>query len=293
MGNARYEGRDWIAALSFIQRGRSGTSRRFSKTRQLRFVGPPDADGNCAIALRLHQTDIVTYNLDGTQTIWMGGWNTVTTKSDINAHSVARIYGLSSRQKRLWGYDRTDEVLGVFHADDPLAAPRVQKCRVCHGRGINRFWCKPREQYHYHRWSQTPDEVWGRLPVRWSTVREPTKFELERLAEEKPALYGGSEWTADLMVRERHSHRRPDQSRLELCHHEMAEPHTWEEPCYRCDGTGRVDFGSDPVPWAFTPTDQITVDATGKVITEEDMIAATRRGLIDLRRRMRRRPVED
>ena len=44
------------------------------------------------IALRLHSTDIVTWNADGSATLNTGGWRTVTTKSRINAATSARLY---------------------------------------------------------------------------------------------------------------------------------------------------------------------------------------------------------
>lgn len=44
------------------------------------------------IAVRLHETDIVTFFADGDIDIYTGGWNTVTTKDRINGYSPVRVY---------------------------------------------------------------------------------------------------------------------------------------------------------------------------------------------------------
>lgn len=279
-----YDGCDWIAAHSFIQRGRSGVARRFSKTRELRYVGKSDADGNCDIALRLHNTDVVTYHLDGSQTIYFGGWNTQTTRGDINKHSVAHVYSLTPKMQKIW--DGCS--LGVYHRDDPLSAPRIQKCRECHGAQILRHWCSGRGHELY--WGPVRDamtKAQEALPgYEWHTIREPHEWEQSYLKDGK-TLYR-DEFTEDGMVRVTHQRERFRHSFVP-CYHDRLEPHTWEAPCERCDGEGRVDFGSQPVPWGFDSDDHITVDATGRVITEEITIAAARRSMIALRRRMRRR----
>lgn len=44
------------------------------------------------IAVKLHQTNVVTFHPDGTTTLNSGGWRTVTTKERINSFSPARVY---------------------------------------------------------------------------------------------------------------------------------------------------------------------------------------------------------
>lgn len=50
---------------------------------------------NGDFAVKLHDTDVVTYHADGTITLSTGGWQTVTTKARINEYSHA---GISQRQ---------------------------------------------------------------------------------------------------------------------------------------------------------------------------------------------------
>ena len=85
-------------------------------------------------AIRLHSTDIITLHADGTYTLNTGGWDTVTTKARLNDLGPARIY---SYGKFGWC---------VFGKNDPKTAPKVQKCRKCHGTGmihydaVYRYW---------------------------------------------------------------------------------------------------------------------------------------------------------
>lgn len=44
------------------------------------------------IAVKLHQTNVVTFHSDGNVTLNSGGWRTVTTKERINRYSPARVY---------------------------------------------------------------------------------------------------------------------------------------------------------------------------------------------------------
>jgi hypothetical protein len=55
-------------------------------------------DGTSAI--RLHDTDIVTFNTDGSLTLNSGGWQTLTTKDRINAY--LRNTGYISQNKGIW-----------------------------------------------------------------------------------------------------------------------------------------------------------------------------------------------
>lgn len=51
-----------------------------------------------AIAIRLHQTDILTYSENGTVAVNTGGWKTVTTKARLNEYLPTRLY----QDKGLW-----------------------------------------------------------------------------------------------------------------------------------------------------------------------------------------------
>ena len=50
------------------------------------------------IAVRCHETNVVTIHENGNYTLHTGGWSTVTTKSRINEYSPARIY----QKKGVW-----------------------------------------------------------------------------------------------------------------------------------------------------------------------------------------------
>lgn len=55
------------------------------------------------IALRLHATDIVTYNPDGSMTLATGGWQTVTTKDRLN--NALRPFAYISQSRGVWSID--------------------------------------------------------------------------------------------------------------------------------------------------------------------------------------------
>ena len=44
------------------------------------------------VAIRLHNTDVVKINPNGTYTLNSGGWQTVTTKDRINQYSPVKVY---------------------------------------------------------------------------------------------------------------------------------------------------------------------------------------------------------
>lgn len=72
------------------------------------------------IAIRLHNTDILTYSSDGTVTVDVGNWLTVTTKHRLNEY----LEGYSIQQERgTWYVSKGQERVGVFHNGmqiDPL-----------------------------------------------------------------------------------------------------------------------------------------------------------------------------
>jgi hypothetical protein len=260
-----YTGCDWFAADTFIRGGRNENCRRFSKTRELRRLHNGD------IALKLHHTDIVTYHTDGSQTIHFGGWDTVTTKKDVNRYSSANVYGMSKKLQRIADGD----TLAVYHASDPLAAPKIVRCGSCRGKGEVTDRC-PGFEMVYSYWHHSPDAVWRALPgmIRSeSTVRERYTWEPESVGETVTVVH-------DTTPRRPSTHR--------PCGHGFLERHLDHHECLRCNGTGQLDYGSYGVPFWFDATDRVTVDATGRVIFDEQVGADVRRAYIALRKRMRR-----
>lgn len=72
----------------------------------------------------LHDTVILSYNADGTETLNAGGWRTVTTKARLNEFSKARVFS----ERGEWRvYDGT------------LTPLREGKCRSCHGLNVASF----------------------------------------------------------------------------------------------------------------------------------------------------------
>jgi hypothetical protein len=65
------------------------------------------------------------------------------------------------------------------------------------------------------------------------------------------------------------------------CEHGQTERHATgesERVCYRCDGAGRVDYGSKPVPVTVTASDPFTVDSSGTYRGLADVVHAPSNG---------------
>lgn len=75
----------------FIAGGRSKTDRKAANNTTVRLI-----DGG--VAIRLHSTDIVTINDDGSMVLNSGGWLSVTTKERLNRYTPARI----SQRAGIW-----------------------------------------------------------------------------------------------------------------------------------------------------------------------------------------------
>lgn len=78
----------WFGADTFLHGGRNKTSRPIANnTRVVRL-------NDDRIGIRLHDTDVVVYDKDGSVTLDSGGWLTVTTKDRINGFigDRARVY---------------------------------------------------------------------------------------------------------------------------------------------------------------------------------------------------------
>jgi len=74
-----------------------------------------------AIAIRLHNTDILTFNQDGSIVATTGGWKTVTTKARLNEYLSCRI----SQERGKWSVHHNGKTVefadGItFHADGSI-----------------------------------------------------------------------------------------------------------------------------------------------------------------------------
>lgn len=195
---------------TYIAGGRSKIDRPIGGSRTKRAY----LSSGGVIRLRLHNTDVVTLYPDGTESIYVGGWNTVTTKRFLSEHSRARVW---SEKGQLY----------VRVADPTLTPPRVQKCRMCHGAGTLPQTCYG-PGYCYS---------WGS---------------------------GQCE------------HGETDSHKREMCQHGETTQHALAPgTCYRCDGEGRVDYGSNPIHyrWDGGP---LTIDADGYPVLDGKPTAASK-----------------
>lgn len=79
-------------AVATLQAGRKKTERKISNNTILHKID------DATVAIKLHQTDIVTIHENGAYTLNSGGWRTVTTKARINEYTPARLY----QSKNVW-----------------------------------------------------------------------------------------------------------------------------------------------------------------------------------------------
>jgi hypothetical protein len=182
------------------------------------------------IAVKYHSTDVVTYHRDETQVIWLNGWNTPTTKRRLREFAATSVSNHKGQMIVGWSGERTPS--------------KVQKCRTCHGtKGEFRpDYCRP------GGWNGScpgPQSVYD-VPIG-----EPGWWESRRV---EPCEH-------DMDVR--HSKT--------LCEHDSRVDHvtgkTWHD-CYRCSGTGQVDYGNKEVPILLSTMDAFRVDAYGKFLGE-------------------------
>lgn len=68
--------------------------------------------GDADLAIRLHQTDVVTFHVNGTITLDTGGWHTVTTKDRMNTYLPGDLRVYSDRGS--WFLYRHGEKLGPY-----------------------------------------------------------------------------------------------------------------------------------------------------------------------------------
>lgn len=271
MATATYNGTDWHAADAFLNKGRNPHSHRaFRKTRKVHRL--PGGD----IAVRLHGTDIVRYHkdTDGWATIHMGGWNTRTTKTDIKAYSPISVRSasqLSEADRRLAG-DRWPDLeldfgldfeLMVVEPNAPLSPPRLWKCRTCRGEGQVRYDCQGnRSEWCANGWRtamfvhRDSGKVAARHELRYWGPGTPWE-ELDH-DDNEPTM---NKWCQH--------HRNHSHLNVTLgCHHGYIEPHLSWWNCWRCNGEGRVDYGSKPIPTPVRAHVSFLVDRHGRVLAQ-------------------------
>lgn len=77
---------------AFILKGRNKTSRKIDNNTVARLLD------NNGVAIKLHDTDIIKYDNNGTVTLNSGGWKTVTTKERLNKYTQAGV----SQKAGIW-----------------------------------------------------------------------------------------------------------------------------------------------------------------------------------------------
>lgn len=148
--------RDHATALAYLEHGQCKANRPLANNTRLILKANGD------VAVRLHNTDVVTYHPDGTATIYTGGWLTVTTKDRINAYAPVGAYSTGGLEhERLDGVkvgdDLGPEVWGIWGPDAPTSDPRVSWCRKCRKRGRVPVTC-----YGPSRWRDQDECEHGR-----------------------------------------------------------------------------------------------------------------------------------
>jgi hypothetical protein len=189
-----------------------------------------------AIAVVLHNTAVVTYHrgqgADGTTfTIYGGGWNSVTTKARIREWSPVSVYSHNGA----WVVGYTDE----------LTPARVQKCRSCKGRG---------------QWTEA-DRCYG---PSWMDYCQgaTTDYRLEYV----PGKVTWDEHWESRYVKPC-EHGQTERHCTKPCEHGETTGHTLDTrhdvSCHRCDGQGRVDYGSQRIPITVSAYQAYRVDSAG------------------------------
>ena len=120
----------YIEAVSLLQTARSPENGKPLENNTRLFRLP-----NSHMAIRLHETDVVTISPDNVYTLNTGGWRTVTTKDRINRYSPAQVW---QRNKIWYIADGPDELffeegmqVSLSERDDTGCSPRS----VAHGSG--------------------------------------------------------------------------------------------------------------------------------------------------------------
>ena len=86
---------NWFGAETFVKGGRSKVSRPIENNTRIEQRGED-------YAVRLHETDVVTFHMDGSVTLDSGGWLTVTTKARMNEFIGDRARIASDHPRKRW-----------------------------------------------------------------------------------------------------------------------------------------------------------------------------------------------
>ena len=191
-----------------------------------------------SIAVRLHNTDVVTIHPNNTWTLRSGGWRSVTTKERINRFSPARVCSVDGEWKVL------GSILGHTESNK-------KKCRDCRGTGnqrLDRGWAT------IHCVSS--DGLCHMRRERWYNKFLPSDFPEEIF---DPIINDLHEQVKELILT-------IEPERWYRCSGHGISWKEWVETsfCFGCDGTGIKEYGNKPIYANFE--DGITVDMDGKVI---------------------------
>jgi len=194
------------------------------------------------IVLRLHDTDVITIYPDNSEVIYTGGWNTVTTRRFLSDHSAAHVW-------------TTNDNLTVRVSDPALTAPKIQKCRTCHGTGEVPAEC-------YGPWQRcsggpTCDGPRYCFPAWQDCPHGETDSHLPDACAHGMAV---AHTLGDC------EHGQASRHRVGTCSHGETVRHKLpDDVCSRCDGDGRRDYGSNPIHYSWDG-DPLRIDAHGQPI---------------------------
>jgi hypothetical protein len=223
----------FAGAEDYLKGGRSKIDRPVARNTRLRRI---TAD---SIALVLHNTAVVTYHRDGTQSIYSGGWNTQTTKQRIHEYSNARVYNAPGSYQCTWVVGHTGE----------RTPPKVQKCRSC-----------KRQNPTGSGTATWVTDDWCHGPDYWSMCSGgTTKYGL-------PLSH--PDWWESKYI-EPCGHGNTERHATAPCHHGEWQRHVTgqsEKRCHGCHGTGTQDYGSKPIEIEVSASAPFLLDADGKFI---------------------------
>jgi hypothetical protein len=107
-------------AIALVRGKRNKTTRKLGNNTYARILD----DGS--VAIRLHNTDVVTIHPDNTYTLATGGWKTYTTRSRIEEYAPVRVSGKC--ETRSW--DAGDWTVRPSHGEWRVEIPFVDGMRV-------------------------------------------------------------------------------------------------------------------------------------------------------------------
>jgi hypothetical protein len=216
---------DYASADAYLLSRRTARTKLDSKiahnTRLVRGLVSPDS-----ISVVYHATPIVTYWSDGTLTVWVNDWPTTTTSARVGTYApITRKGGYLSMS-----YEKE---LTWIPVKGPRTPSKIQKCRTCKGKG-----------------GESRDHHCGG-PSWWDACKGPTT--------EHSVAYTGKNWDEYFASRYEvpceHGEEFTGRHYTTPCEHGQMSSHVYGEPywsgCYRCDGTGKADYGNKPIATQF------------------------------------------